>query len=105
VDGPVLVMMHPYYALLAGKEPGAHIASLWHARYRGRDPLPADLVAKIEEREYAAIVSDGSPFFESEPALLALIEAHYRPEPLPAAESPPTLTGLAVRPRTLYRRR
>src|SRR6185436_20001562 len=37
VDGPVLVLMHPYYAMLAGKEASTQISSLWHARYRGQE--------------------------------------------------------------------
>jgi hypothetical protein len=40
IDGPVFVMMHPPYALMAGKEPSVHIQSLYHARWRARDPLP-----------------------------------------------------------------
>ena len=101
--GDVLVMMHPYYALKAGKQPAAQIQALWHARWRGRDPLPADLVARIENREYAEIISDESPYFETEPALAALIDANYVPlRHLTQQDAPATLNGLVVRPQTIY---
>ena len=101
--GDVLVMMHPYYALTAGKEPAAQIQALWHARWRGREPLPPDLVTRIRNREYAAIVSDESPYFETEPALMALIDAYYVPERrLSPEDAPATLNGLIVRPQVIY---
>lgn len=103
IDGPVLVMMHPYYAILAGKEPGVHIQALWGARWRGRDPLPPDLAARIEHRDYAAIVSDESPYFEDEPALRQLIEANYIVGVrLGEADAPLSPNGLPVRPRVIY---
>ena len=103
LDGPVLVMMHPYYAILAGKAPGVHIQALWGARWRGRDPLPADLVARIENRYYTAIVSDESPYFETETELVRLMEANYvLDERLNDADAPLSPNGLAVRPRTIY---
>jgi hypothetical protein len=102
-DGEVLVMMHPYYAILAGKKPGVHISSLWHARYRGRDPLPADLVQRIQTHYYAAIISDESLDFEMEPELQALIRANYRVgETLVPSDAPPTLTGVVVRPMVVH---
>ncbi|HID53794.1 MAG TPA: phospholipid carrier-dependent glycosyltransferase, partial [Anaerolineae bacterium] len=45
-DGEVWVMLHPAYGLQAGKEAGVHIQTLWHARQRGAQPLPPDLVAR-----------------------------------------------------------
>ncbi len=102
IDGPVFVMMHPPYALMAGKEPGVHIQSLYHARWRARDPLPADLVARIRNHYYAAIISDESTFFEDEPALLNLLETYYTRADLPPATSPPTLSGPLVRPQSIY---
>jgi hypothetical protein len=106
IEGEVLVMMHPYYALRAGKEPAAHIQMLWHARWRGREPLPAELVARLENGYYAAIISDESDFFEREPALGELLARTYRPaETLAPAQSPPTLSGLIVRPVLVYRPR
>jgi hypothetical protein len=102
IDGPVLVLLHPYYARLAGKEPGAQIAALWHARWRGRDPLPDDLIDRLQRGYYAAIVSDET-LFETDPPLRALIEAHYtRSEILADAESPPVLAGMFARPRVVY---
>jgi 4-amino-4-deoxy-L-arabinose transferase-like glycosyltransferase len=102
VDGEVLVMLHPYYALQAGKQPSAHVAALWHARWRGRDPLPPDFAQRIAQRYYAAIVSDES-LFEIDPPLLALLEANYaRSEALSDAEAPPTLAGMPVQPRVVY---
>jgi len=101
--GDVLVLLHPYYALKAGKEPAAQIQALWHARWRGREPLPADLVSRIENREYAEIISDESPYFETEPALVALIEANYVPlRQLAPQDAPATLNGLLVRPQIIY---
>ena len=103
MPGEVLVMMHPFYALKAGKQPSAQIQALWHARWRGRDPLPADLIARIQNREYAGIISDESPYFETEPALMALIDANYVPlRQLSPQEAPATLNGLVVRPQTIY---
>lgn len=103
MPGEVWVMMHPFYALRAGKAPSAQIQALWHARWRGRDPLPADLVARIESRSYTAIVSDESPYFEDEPALRQLIEANYVVgERLGDADAPLAPNGLSVRPRIIY---
>ena len=103
MPGEVLVMMHPFYALKAGKQPSAQIQALWHARWRGRDPLPADLIARIQNREYAGIISDESPYFETEPALMALIDANYVPlRQLSPQDAPATLNGLVVRPQTIY---
>ncbi len=101
--GDVLVMMHPYYALKAGKQPSVQIQALWHARWRGREPLPADLVDRIESQAYSEIISDESPYFETEPALVALIEANYvREQVLSPDEAPATLNGLIVRPQVVY---
>ncbi len=104
-EGEVLVLLHPYYAWLAGKQPSAQIAALWHARERGTLPLPADFVARIESRYYAAIIADNS-LFETEPELQQLLNLHYIPaETLAPDESPPTLTGMVVRPEIVYRPR
>lgn len=103
VDGPVFVMMHPPYALMAGKEPSVHIQSLWHARFRGRDPLPADLVSRFENHYYAAIISNESEYFETDPALVTLLNTYYTPaEQLPPSESPSTLSGPISRPQLVY---
>ncbi|MFZ0546360.1 MAG: hypothetical protein WAM60_13025, partial [Candidatus Promineifilaceae bacterium] len=104
IDGPVWVMMHPYYALLTGQEePGVHIQSLWHARLRGETPLPDDLVGRIQSHYYAAIVSDNSGDFERDPPLEALLNACYRPaSTLTAADAPITITGVPLRPQVIY---
>jgi 4-amino-4-deoxy-L-arabinose transferase-like glycosyltransferase len=102
IDGEVLVSMHPYYAWLAGKTPSAQLAALWHARERGSLPLPPDVVARIERRYYAAIISDES-LFESEPAWQELLNRYYVPrKSLPPGLAPPTSTGLVVRPKVVY---
>ena len=102
IDGPVLVMMHPYYALRAGKEPATQIATLWYVRERGQRPLPDDFASRIENRYYSAIVSDES-FFETEPALQRLIRAHYYPaQTLTPEEAPTAPTGMAVTPQVIY---
>ena len=101
VDGEVLVLMHPYYAWLAGKAPSAQMATIWYIYKWQGVPLPDDFVARIENQYYAAIISDES-LFETEPAIRNLIATHYRAEPLPADESPPTTTGLPVRPTVIY---
>jgi hypothetical protein len=102
-DGEVLVLMHPSYALKAGKEPAVHIQSLWHARHRGRDSLPADFIDRIATQRYGLIISDDSDFFEKDPALQDLLGAYYRPERrLTLEESPPTLSGPIVRPLIVY---
>jgi hypothetical protein len=103
--GPVLVMMHPYYALLAGKEPATQIAALWYVRGRGAQPLPADLVARLQSQHYAEIISDESEF-ETDPALYELLLAHYEPvETLDHSLAPPAPVGVHVRPQVVYRPR
>lgn len=100
--GEVLVLMHPYYAQLAGKPPSAQIAAMWHARERGSLPLPSDFAARIEQRHYALVVSDES-LFETEPALRELLERTYiRAGDVPSELSPPTMSGLVVRPRVWF---
>ena len=102
IHGPVLVMMHPYYALLAGKEPSTQIATLWYVRDRGALPLPGDFVNRIQSQYYSAIISDESSF-ETEPRLYKLITAYYFPgEILNTSESPPTTAGVVVRPKVIY---
>ena len=102
-DGEVLVLMHPSYALMVGKEPAVHIQSLWHARQRGHDPLPADFNDRIASQQYGLIISDDSDFFEKDPALQNLLAAYYREaRRLAPEESPPTLSGPVVRPLIVY---
>jgi hypothetical protein len=102
VQGPVLVLMHPYYALLAGKEPAVDIQMLWHARLRGEEPLPDDFVNRIESHYYSAIISDES-FFETQPDLHELITTYYmQTETLNLSNAPPTITGVVVRPKVIY---
>ena len=105
VPGPVLVMMHPYYAQLAGKQTSTQIATLWYVRDRGALPLPQDFVSRIQGRYYSAIISDES-VFETEPALRELIMTYYASaETLDDAEAPSTTTGVTVRPQLVYRPR
>ena len=102
LPGPVLVLMHPYYAWLAGKEPSADIQMLWHARLRGAQPLPDDFVARIQNHYYSAIISDESTF-ETEADLRQLINSYYvQLERLSADEAPSTMSGVVVRPKVLY---
>ena len=102
IDGEVLVMMHPYYARLAGKQPSAQIATIWYARDRGAQPLPHDFVSRIRGHYYAAIISDESAF-ETEPDIRDLIEQYYVPAgELDVSEAPATMTGVVVQPKRLY---
>ncbi len=99
----VWLLMHPNVAVRAGKRPYTHLQTLWHARQRGADPLPPDLVALIEQRQFAQIISDESDFFETEPAFLELLLTHYKvAETLPPEQSPPTLNDPVIRPLTIY---
>lgn len=105
IPGPVLVMMHPYYAQLAGKQPATQIASLWYVRDRGALPLPQDFVNRIRDHYYAAIISDESSF-ETEPALRDLILTYYVPtDSLDDREAPATTTGVTVRPQLVLQPR
>ena len=105
LPGPVLVLMHPYYAFLAGKAPAVDIQMLWHARLRGEEPLPDDFVSRIRNHYYSAIISDESTF-ETQPDVLKLITTYYvRSETLNSTESPPTINGVVVRPKVIYRPR
>ena len=102
VDGPVLVMMHPYYAMLAGKEPSTQIATLWYVRHRGELPLPPDFVDRIKTQYYSEIISDGSSF-ETDTALQTLLTTYYVPaQSLRYDQAPPTNTGVVVRPSLVY---
>jgi hypothetical protein len=102
LQGEVLVLMHPYYAWLAGKQPSAQLATLWYGRERGQQSLPPDFVARIENRYYAAIISSNS-IFETEPTFQELLTRYYRPaQTLTPAEAPPTTTGMVVRPEIIY---
>ncbi|MBK7897698.1 MAG: glycosyltransferase family 39 protein [Anaerolineaceae bacterium] len=101
--GEVWLLMHPSVAVRAGKRPYAHLQSLWHARQRGNDPLPPDLVTLIEQQQFAQIISDESDFFETEPAFLELLLAHYEAvAAVPSDQSPPTLNEPVIRPLTIY---
>jgi len=105
VPGPVLVMMHPYYALLAGKETSTQIATLWYVRDRGEEPVPPDMEARIETHYYAAIITDQSDF-EFEPDLHGLLNSYYvQAAALGPADAPPTLVGVVVVPELVYRPR
>ncbi len=102
VEGPILVLMHPYYALLAGKQPSVDIQMLWHARLRGEEPLPEDFVTRIRRHYYFEIISDES-FFETQPDLDKLISTYYtRTETLTTSQAPPTITGVVVRQKVIY---
>ena len=101
--GSVLVMMHPYYALRAGKQPSAQILTLWYTYALGGLPLPADFVTRFRAKQYSAIISDES-MFETEPAIRALLDANYQlTETLTPADAPPTMTGVVTRPISIYR--
>ncbi|MCB8925068.1 MAG: glycosyltransferase family 39 protein [Ardenticatenaceae bacterium] len=101
--GEVWLLMHPSVAVRAGKRPYAHLQSLWHARQRGADPLSSDLVELIEQEQFAQIISDESDFFETEPAFLELLLAHYEAvATLPPTQSSPTLNEPVIRPLTIY---
>jgi hypothetical protein len=103
--GQVLVMMHPFYTLLAGKAPSTQIATLWYVRHRGELPLPDDFVSRLREQYYTAIISDESTF-ETEPDIQALLLTYYAPaETLDASQAPTTNTGVVVRPQLVYRPR
>jgi hypothetical protein len=103
--GPVLVMMHPYYALLAGQTPATQIATLWYVRHRGEQPLPDDFVSRLSSRYYTAIISDES-VFETDPAVHLLLLENYSPaETLDTNQAPATNTGVVVRPQLVYRPR
>ena len=47
-EGHVFVMMHPYYALRAGKPPSAQALTLWYMVARGNQPMPAELIRRFE---------------------------------------------------------
>lgn len=101
-EGEVLVLMHPYYAWLAGKTPSAQLAAMWHARERGVLPLPPDFVSRLRQHYYAAIIFDNS-LFETEPAFRQLLNTYYQAaETLTPDDAPPTTTGMTVRPEVIY---
>ena len=102
-NGEVLVMMHPYYALLAGKQPSAQIAALWYGRARGTSPLPDDSVKRIQSKYYSLIISDESLFEIEDAELQNLLNANYvKTVTLDESESPPAPVGMLVRPKAVY---
>ncbi|MEP7198946.1 MAG: glycosyltransferase family 39 protein [Chloroflexota bacterium] len=106
MPGPVLVLEHPYYALLAGKPPGVSLTALWHARGRGAEPLPADLIQRIHDQYYAAIIGDDGEYAEVEAEVDALIAATYtNTMRLNDGDAPPTLSGVIVRPAVVFTRK
>lgn len=103
IDGAVWVMMHPYYALLAGKVPSAQMATLWYIHEWQNLPFPEDMAGRIRTRYYAAIISDETPF-ETDPELQSLISLYYSPvERLDPSSSPLAPVGFPVRPTLIYR--
>jgi len=103
VDGEVWVMMHPYYAVLAGKDTSAQIATLWYIHHWQGLPFPEDMVERIRAQHYAAIISDET-LFETDPDLQSLITSYYSPvEQLPSSFSPLAPVGMPVRPVIVYR--
>jgi hypothetical protein len=87
-------MMHPYYALLAGKQPSAQIAALWYGRARGTSPLPDDFVKRIQSQYYSLIISDESLFEIEDAELQNLLNANYvKTVTLDESESPPRLSA------------
>jgi hypothetical protein len=101
--GPVLVLMHPYYAVLAGKEPATQIIHLWYFyTFQGLE-LPEDLASRIRNQYYVAIYSDES-LFETEPAFAEFFRAYYpKVEPVPESAAPTTLSGWPTRPTLILR--
>jgi hypothetical protein len=99
INGPVLVMIQPYYAWRAGHTPSAQVASLWHLQHWLGLPWPADLVHRLQNRYYAAIISDESLFETNSPIHPLLITNYPHTQTLTA---PTTFVGLPVRPTTLY---
>lgn len=103
LEGEVWMTMHPYYTLLAGKKPSVHVQMLWHARLRGQQPLPDNLVERITNQTYTAIISDEHPLFEQEPVLAELFHTYYEPHNLSLyTTAPPMLSGLITQPRIIY---
>ncbi|HXQ32447.1 MAG TPA: hypothetical protein VN843_00360 [Anaerolineales bacterium] len=101
-DGPVLVLMHPYYELLAGKKPSTQIATLWYVRHRGELPFPDDFVNRIQSHYYSVIISDESSF-ETQPDFQRLISTYYtEDEMLNPSQAPTTMTGVIVHPKAIY---
>ena len=102
IDGEVLVLMHPYYALLAGKEPAVQVALIWYEKQWQDVPFPKDFVERIQSQYYAAIISDET-LFETDPDVQRLITTYYSPTgTLAASESPPAVTGMFARPTVIY---
>ena len=101
--GPVLVLEHPYYALLSGKAPSVALTALWHATARGATALPLDLRQRFADRYYALIIGDEGTY----PEVNALVADGWRDtyaaaQTLDVADAPATLDGLVVQPRNVY---
>jgi len=101
-NGPVLVMLHPYYVWLAGKQPSAQLPTLWSLHFWLHEPLLPDFVERIQSHYYTAIISDESPT-ELDPDIQALLTSYYTvAEKIDKAESPFSPVGMPVRPQVVY---
>jgi len=82
IDGKVLMSYHPFYPVMAGKEPGFHHDALFDRYARGERareprPIPPELLSRIERREYRAIILDEYPEFLDIKQLGRAIERNY----------------------------
>jgi hypothetical protein len=92
-DGPVALPYHPYYAHLAGKQPGFNHMGVKDVTAAGY-PFPPEIVQRLRQRYYAAIVLDYPPSYYYGFALGGYkIERRLAPD-----LSPRTFTGAPIRP-------
>ncbi|MDP8247681.1 MAG: sulfatase-like hydrolase/transferase [Candidatus Tritonobacter lacicola] len=111
IDGDILMEYHPYYPMMAGKEPGFHHDALFDRYARGRraitcESMPPDLLRKIQNKEYSAIILDEWPEYIDIRRLGKAIEENYVLAERLFPEGTPvfcTKTGWINRPDLLYR--
>ncbi|MFH1131926.1 MAG: hypothetical protein V1754_11365, partial [Pseudomonadota bacterium] len=96
IKGPVLVPYHPYYPRLAGKQTNYHQMGTNDVTRAGF-PFPYDIVDRISEKYYGAILLDKSPEGHYHSALKQYKFSRY----FQPSEVPKTIAGYFVRPRYL----
>jgi hypothetical protein len=97
IDGEVWMPSHPWYLVLAGKQPFVHRMGIKDVTWRQTRTV-AGLAEALRDHRFSALVLDDRDLFVELP-----IAASYRPAlKLPADERPRVFTGALVVPDTIW---
>jgi len=96
-EGPVMMPYHPYYPLLAGKQPTYPQMGINDVTRAGHG-FPLDILTRVSRRHYGAIILDNPPRGRYD-----FIFGEYKlGRYFDYGEVPHTVTGYAVRPTYLF---